>query len=89
MPCAYTLHSNLIPPTDGTNGPTCFCHPTVGNFDVSPNSLPKHAKREGILQPFRICNVYGNSPSLVADWPHCCNFEEDSCDRLRWTAMLL
>ena len=47
-----TLHSNLIPPTDGTNGllrlvayisqasyqcfPACFCHPTVGNFDVSP-----------------------------------------------------
>ena len=52
-PCAYTLHSNLIPSTDGTNGllwlvayisqtghqcfQTRFCHPTVGNFEVSPN----------------------------------------------------
>ena len=50
---AYTLHSNPIPPTDGTNGllwlvayvsqtgqqcfPACFCHPTVGNFGISPN----------------------------------------------------
>ena len=50
---AYTLHSNPIPPTDGTNGllwlvsyisqtghqclPACFCHPSVGNVDVSPN----------------------------------------------------
>ena len=52
FPPAYTLHSNQIPQTDGTNGflglvayisqtghhcfPSCFCHPTVWNFDVSP-----------------------------------------------------
>ena len=52
-PCAYTLHSNPILPTDATNGllwlvtynsqtghqyfPECFCHPTLGNFDISPN----------------------------------------------------
>ena len=51
-PCVYTLHSNPIPQTDGTNGllrlvayisqtghqcfPACFCHLTVWNFDVSP-----------------------------------------------------
>ena len=51
-PSAYTLHSNLIPQTDGTNGllrlvtyipqtghqcfPACFCHPTVGSSYVSP-----------------------------------------------------
>ena len=39
----FTLHSNLIPQTDGayhkqvTNvSPACFYHPSVGNFDVSP-----------------------------------------------------
>ena len=69
-PCAYTLHSNPIPPRDGTNGlsllvayisqtghqcfPACFCHPIVGNFDVSPhldrqvNSCLRHRLNLGI-----------------------------------------
>ena len=51
-PSAYTLHSNPILATDGTNGllwlvtyisqtghqsfPACLCHPTVGNVYGSP-----------------------------------------------------
>ena len=50
-PSGFTLHSNLIPTPDGTNGllqfvtynsqtaiffAACSCHPTVGNFDISP-----------------------------------------------------
>ena len=30
-----------------------------------------------------------NIPSWVADWPHCCHFERDTCDGLRQSAMLL
>ena len=32
---------------------------------------------------------YGNIPSWVADGPHCCDFEGDTCDDLRWSVMLL
>ena len=64
----YTLHSNPIAPTQGTNEilcllayisqtgyqcfPACFCHPTVGNFDVSPNTIdfiPRGGSRGGLL----------------------------------------
>ena len=61
-PCAYTLHSNPIAPTDGTNGllllvayisqtghqcfPACFCHPTVGKFYVS---LKGYSYRHNVL----------------------------------------
>ena len=69
-PCAYTLHSNQIPPTDGRNGvlwlvayvsqtshqcfSVCFCHPTVGNIDVSPylsleNTPGTYCFWEGVL----------------------------------------
>ena len=27
--------------------------------------------------------------SIVVDWPHCCDFLGDTCDDLRWSAMLL
>ena len=30
-----------------------------------------------------------NIPSWVADWPHCCAFGGDTCDGLRWSAMVL
>ena len=30
-----------------------------------------------------------NIPSWVAHWPHCCDFRGDTCDDLRWSAMLL
>ena len=29
-----------------------------------------------------------NSLSWVADWPHCCDIGGDTCDGLRWLAML-
>ena len=36
-----------------------------------------------------IAGEYENIPSWVADWPHCCDFAAESCDRLRWSAMVL
>ena len=36
----------------------------------------------------RIAGEYENIPSWVADWPHCYDFEADTCDRLRWSAMV-
>ena len=34
---SHTYHKQV------TNiSPACFCHPTVGNFDVSPNILPEY-----------------------------------------------
>ena len=36
-----------------------------------------------------IAGEIGNLPSKVADWPHCCDFRGDTCDDLRWFAMLL
>ena len=30
-----------------------------------------------------------NSLSHLADWPHCCDFGGDTCDGLRWSAMVL
>ena len=36
-----------------------------------------------------IAGEYENIPSWVADWPHCCDFGADTCDRLRWSAMVL
>ena len=36
----------------------------------------------------RIAGEYENIPSWVADWPHCCDFVADTCDRLRWSAMV-
>ena len=36
-----------------------------------------------------IAAEYGYIPPLVADWPHCCDFEGDTCDDLRWSVMPL
>ena len=36
-----------------------------------------------------IAGEFENTPSWVADWPHCCDFLGDTCDDLRWCAMLL
>ena len=36
-----------------------------------------------------IAGEYENIASYVADWPHCCDFRGDTCDDLRWSAMLL
>ena len=36
-----------------------------------------------------IAGEYENIPSWVADWPHCCVFGADTCDGLRWCAMVL
>ena len=36
-----------------------------------------------------ITGEYGNIPSWVADWPHDCDFEGDTCDDLRWPGMFL
>ena len=36
-----------------------------------------------------IAGEYENIPSWVAYWPHCCVFGTDTCDRLRWSAMVL
>ena len=30
-----------------------------------------------------------NIPSWVANWPHCCDFGGDTCDGLRYAAMVL
>ena len=30
-----------------------------------------------------------NSLSQLADWPHCCYIKGETCDGLRWAAMLL
>ena len=63
------LHSNLIPPKDGTNGllclvayisqtgcqcfPACFCDPSVGKFDLSPYYLTISSWRDSIRGKLR------------------------------------
>ena len=41
------------------------------------------------IAAMEIAGEYRNIPLWVADWPHCCDFKEDTCDDLRWSAMLL
>ena len=36
-----------------------------------------------------IAGEYGNIPSWITDWTHCCDFEGDTCDDLRWSSVLL
>ena len=38
---------------------------------------------------YAIAGEYGNMLSQVADWPHIVLFYGDTCDDLRWSAMLL
>ena len=35
-----------------------------------------------------IAGEYETFPSWVAGWPHCCDFGADTCDMLRWSAMV-
>ena len=43
----------------------------------------------GLIAAMSIAGEYKNIPSWVADWPHCCVFEADTYDGLRWSAMVL
>ena len=37
----------------------------------------------------RIAGENENIPSWVENWPHCCDFGGETCDGLRWAAMVL
>ena len=74
LPCAYTLHGNQIPSTDGTNGlllhtyhkhvsPACFCHSIVGNFDVSPKAMVTYCMYEW-THPYFPLTTTGNADLL-------------------------
>ena len=41
------------------------------------------------IAAMEIAVEYGNIPSWVVDWPHCCDIEGDSCEDVRRSGMLL
>ena len=61
-------------------------------FDGLSCTISHRIPREIFLISIAAMNIAGkqeNIPSKVDDWPHCCDFEGDTCDGLRWAAMLL
>ena len=71
----------IVPFSNGLqhSGSHAICFPVVCDPEISIK----------YLVAMDIAREYRNDPSWEAAWPHCCDCLGDTCDGLRWSAMLL